>query len=40
MEAFCTVCEEPTLHVSHDDDPGRCACTVCGHEQPLVVPLE
>lgn len=39
IEAYCANCAEPTHHVATEDDPGTCACKVCGEVQQLMVPI-
>lgn len=40
INAYCEVCGEPTEHLATASDPGTCTCTVCGTQQPLMVPIK
>lgn len=40
IEAFCETCGEVTGHLVTEDDPGSCACRVCGRVQVLMVPVD
>lgn len=39
LDAYCPVCEEPRVHILHEDDPGSCVCSVCGNVQQTYEPV-
>ncbi len=37
IDAFCTACDDISPHEVLDTDPGTARCTVCEHEQQVMV---